>query len=1130
MSAYEWPRIGRPERGDDQWARRSFNASRGTFAGGTLAEPAPDEEPLGAPPSAAADLWAPVGPTVVLGSDETGGPRVTGRVSDVWVEPSAGLRAYAAAASGGVWYTDDGGATWKALGGWRSADLTANSLFASPLANGCLLVEFHDDPADDEVWVGTGEGPLLLEGTPGDVLPGVGVLHAVGPSTKPETDPMFTAEATNLLGAGIYRLARQAGGTGFAAATTKGLFERPSGTGPQLTWTPATGVPTGEHDASLPCTDTLWTPPTGAQLGRLWAALLRPDGGHMELWWRSEGADSFTRVALPAGAGGSPPATRFSLAASASGDTIWVLGEGPRVWRIDATVATPVGVLVGSLPPRLWGAKTISDLKMAISVDPSNPANLALGGTSDAPDAALFIGVVTGAAAGPLTFTLAGAHRGRGVHVDILAIRFTTDGKQVWVACDGGVFVSASGGQEGTFAARNTGLPVVEAGFVACHPTNDAALVLGAQDNATQRRVGETIWRFERGGDGGGVAFDQVTTHRYVAQRTDANWSNGPNAPRAPVHRGPRANWAAEDDKAEFYSTPATIGNGAVNQLAVGTNRVWFTTDWGAHWVTLPNGVNDPRTGGVNNGQDALPKDGGAVRALRWATVDQLWVLCKRGLYQMQRDATGRWKRADVSLKDVLHPAKTTDVKPSDVGNDIAVHNSTVGTFGSLYLAMLGDLSTDDDDLLWWWDGTSKWHKTGLASKTTAAALAVAIEPGHIDTVYVGTAIGVFRASIQFDGDGPSWPNWTRLDNGLPDVAVQDLAVFSNGPVRLLRAATQARGVWELDLAGPVTDRTYVRVHRYDTRRTLPSSLVAPFEPKIPDPADATKRIDTTYRWHASPDLRVHPQLGPMAAPASLPWTRAHPAGTPTDRFGFWRLWRFQAALRREDLRCEATGVWDAEFDAVLRTNGVPTPGGNATINKTYWESKVTGANLTRLPWDTPRPTEADLAEYLPAEANPFGDRQPSVLVPRSVLTAYVMLHHRGAAVASSGDVQTTLLYRVVSSWQGKASTAWLPANVGWTAAIAKLLTDGTNPALPAGWLLADTTNPRRSPASDAAAGSPAVAAFDVDLSTLADKALVLLVAVVHSANDHVSVTESPLRDLTLASPHVAVRSVLVRT
>ena len=791
----------------------------------------------------------------------------------------------------------------------------------------------------------------------------------------------------------------------------------------------------------------------------------------------------------------------------------------------------PAGVLVGSVPPGLWGGSTINDSKMVIAVDPSNPANVALGGTHDTPDAALFIGAVTGPAAGPLTYTVAGAHRGRGVHVDILAIRFTNDGSQVWVACDGGVFVSTASGQEGTFVARTTGLPVVEAGFVACHPTSDAALVLGAQDNATQRRVGETIWRFEKGGDGGGVAFDQVVTHRYVAQHTDTSWSNGPNPPRPPVRRGV-ANFKKEDDASEFYSTPATIANGALDQLAVGTNRVWFTSDWGAHWVTLPNGVNDPRAGGVNNAQDALPAERGGIRVLRWATVDHLWLLSKRGLSQMQRDAAGRWTRADVSLEDVLHPAKSTDVASSDAANDIAVHDPSRGPFGSLYLALLGDLSTDDDDTLWWWDGTSKWHKTGLASATTAAALAVAVEPGHLDTVYVGTAVGVFRATIAFNGDTPSWPTWTRLDNGLPDVAVQDLAVFSQGPIRLLRAATQARGVWELDLAGPVTDRTYVRVHQDDTRRTLPTPLVAPFEPKIADPADATRQIDTTYRWHASPDLRVHPKLGPMPAPASLPWTRAHPAGAGTaDRFGSWRLWRLQTALRHDDPRSRPNGVWDDMLDTVLRANGVPTPGGVPTITKAYWESKVTGANLDRLPWDTLRPSEADLVEHLPAEMNPFGDRPPSVLVPRGVLTCHVMLHHRGAAPAASSEVQTTLLYRVVAGWQARASAVdWLPGSVGWTAAIATLLTDGTTPALPTGWLLADTGTPRHPPADPVAAGAPAVATFDVNLGTVNDNSLVLLVAVVHSANDHVSLTELPLHDLVLSSPHVAVRSVLVRT
>ena len=151
---------------------------------------------------------------------------------------------------------------------------------------------------------------------------------------------------------------------------------------------------------------------------------------------------------------------------------------------------------------------------------------------------------------------------------------------------------------------------------------------------------------------------------------------------------------------------------------------------------------------------------------------NKLWAVCRRGLYQMQRNtATGAWVRADVSLKDVLHPAKSTDVADTDLCNDIASHDPTRGTFGSLYLAMIGDISTGKDEQLWWFDGTDTWHKTGLAAKTTAAALAVAVEPGHPDVVYVGTAIGVFRASITFNGNDPAWANWKRLDNGLPDRA-----------------------------------------------------------------------------------------------------------------------------------------------------------------------------------------------------------------------------------------------------------------------------------------------------------------------------------------------------------------------
>jgi hypothetical protein len=150
--------------------------------------------------------------------------------------------------------------------------------------------------------------------------------------------------------------------------------------------------------------------------------------------------------------------------------------------------------------------------------------------------------------------------------------------------------------------------------------------------------------------------------------------------------------------------------------------------------------------------------------------------------------------------------------------------------------------------------------------------------------------------------------------------------------------------------------------------------------------------------------------------------------------------------------------------------------------------------------------------------------------VPRAVLTAYVVVHHRGVNPAGAGDIQATLLWRPITTWQTLASTAWATGNVGWTAAITALLTDGTPPGAIAPWRLADTASPRHTAGADAIAGAPAVVTFDVDLSTVANGSLVLLAAIIHSANDHVTIAESPIDQLTRSSPHVAVRSVVVRT
>ena len=188
--------------------------------------------------------------------------------------------------------------------------------------------------------------------------------------------------------------------------------------------------------------------------------------------------------------------------------------------------------------PDLWGGAKIHSIE---DRGRRRPVGSRPGSRSAAPTAgsgaALFLGAVTSPAAGPVPVSQWGAAIGDDVHADVMTVRFTNDGQQVWVACDGGVFVSTQSGADGHVRVAQRGLAVVEAGFVASHPTNDAAVVLGAQDNATQRRVGESLWRWEQGGDGGGVAFDQVATHRYVAQYINTDWSNGTTPPTNPPIR-----------------------------------------------------------------------------------------------------------------------------------------------------------------------------------------------------------------------------------------------------------------------------------------------------------------------------------------------------------------------------------------------------------------------------------------------------------------------------------------------------------------------------------------------------------------------------------------------------------------
>ena len=1119
--------------------------------------------PAGLPPAGDVNLWVPIGPTVVLAGQAGGRPRVAGRVRDLRVSDD-GRRAYAATANGGVWYSGDAGETWAPLGGWAASAPPAGVVGpANVMVCGCLYVRFDagGNVANDEVLVGTGEllpqpqTPTGLQGWPGGTVGSVGALRAVGPATAAEFAQVWNAEGTNMAGRGIFRIAAnpaEATPTTFVAATSAGLFTRTGA--PTANWAAVPAAPFNTASGVLLiCTDVAWGRAQGATPSRLWIGVRDDAGASSGVWVSSAGtAGPFTQLALP----GLAAQSRISLAVAPSDPAVvYALANGNQVWRIDGQTVSPVT----RIPPNLLGGQ--DDYDQAIAVHPTRPQRIALGGATELADgqwsASLYLANITGPTAGSYRFGFASpappdtttddSFIGHGVHPDVHAIRFVpvAGATELWVGCDGGVFRSQRGDADSrqvknSFVARNTGMATLETGYVATHPQVDGHVLAGTQDNGTIERVGDSVWRGRFLGDGGGVAFNPAAPHRFVRQYLQATWRHDGFAGTVftnPVLRSTgsattgTATEQQEDSNAGFYTgVDAVVAGPGAASLAFGTYRIWYSRDWGRNWVTLPSYTDPMALGSQNAVTDATVMAGAVpdynaaqIVAVRWASPTRLYVLCRRIVlqYDIVADATvASGFRVTTTVLSRQAPGKSEDpqtagtvASPGQVlpaigeWSDLAVHDPGRNSHGSFYVAATGHPSTPAMDTLWWFDGDDRWHATELrndaAHGVPAPAYAVAVHPGDRNVVFVGTSVGVWKGT--FDAGGPSW-DWGVFSNGLPEATIQDLSTFSAGGLQLLRAAVQARGVWEIDLQAPGTARTYLRVHDWDTRRGAVAALTDPRRP-VPNSA---------LSWHGSPDIRVRPRRGARPRnPVSLPWN-----GNSRDAYG---LWVFQTALHgRPDPLCKPNGQWTPLFDARLRA----TTGSNR-ITLGIWRNIVgQGAafpNAFADPWDGASPSEADLAELI-VDLPPSGGSPASIGMRAVAARVDVLVHHRHLTPVAGNDVKVTLLRRDVT---GTNAAAWAALAGGWAAPVQSFLrTGGATPALPAGWTFADATTPVRSPAGAVDARLPRAVTFDVDFTGLATGTRVLLVAVVHSTVDPTTLPGSALQNLVLGTRFAAVRSL----
>lgn len=754
--------------------------------------------------------WAPLGAFVVPNgqvgttSDTLSAP-VSGRVTGLWADPSApGMILYVATAAGGAWHTADGGVTWTPL---LDGEAT--------LATGAVT------SAQGIVYVGTGEANYG-----GDNVAGLGVVTIdVAANTKTyDYLPQFAGQV-------ISRLAVDdpANPTLLYVASSNGLWRKqlPAGPWKELT---VSGFPTSQD-----VTDVLVNP-----AGRLYVGV---NGRGV---FTSDTHDTLVRVVetvanLPTASVGRVALTMCHNAAQTIYAAIvdQAAPQGVRIFRCDnapqAVADNPAASLWTAVTPpkgmeQLWYTNVIG-------VHQRDPDVVYYGETH------LWRSKDGGSSWERSTSqhgNAAGAHADQHALViqdEPLTTPKSFDGVKLWAGNDGGVWRSVDGG--GTWKPRNRGLNTMQYFAVATHPAERNIVTAGAQDNGTQRYLGDGAWELADYGDGCYVAFDPVDPTIWFNGYVSYNQS-GPSTRTSAfggfqvstrsgqlgsynqaAGRSGSANAIGATDEALFYAPFLVVppsGGATAADIWVGTDRIYYSNSRGDRWfaVTPPLLTPPAQPNTRQRGVSAIAAPSGASGRVYTGTSE--------GRFYRLEQVGGTWSSS----------ATTTEMMQTTPAQLVPVLQAAGMAAGSFLSAVAAArLPSGEDRVV---VGVGRNHIVGSAtaafpagshlfvsSDSGASFAAVAlpdiavpglpgpgvpgaqnsvnglvIDPANPDIVFIACDTGVFRYDASPPATAPE--PWTT---GLPNTVVMGIELVQSAP-RLLRVATHGRGAWEtaVDPAG----------------------------------------------------------------------------------------------------------------------------------------------------------------------------------------------------------------------------------------------------------------------------------------------------------------------------------------
>jgi hypothetical protein len=717
---------------------------------------------------------------------------VSGRVTAVAIDPANANIVYVGTAQGGVYKSTNGGATWtRLMDGAMTLAVGALELDPTDATGNTLLIGSGEANFSGDSYAGFGVYKVTALKSSSPVLSGPfgssQFIHRSIPGLA--IDPInhnnvYVGSATGQQGIGPQAP---------TGAPLRGLFRSTdffSGSGPTFTKLAVASLPA---TADIRVTSIVYEPGSSDRMfvGIADANVPATFGGIYFTTNASAASPTFTKVLATSKKDFAP----IKFAINQIGNTVTVVavtgetapnnqGQGQAYKAVYDASKSTINPSFSPLPAANGFAAGQGFYNLGVAIDPTNANNIYVVGTLN--------GTFLFSRDGGKTFTPSNDR----LHVDSHMVGVAPSNPSIiYTGNDGGVWQSTDAGVTWLNDRNTSTFSATQFESIAVHPTDPNFSIGGTQDNGTNFFRPNRTWHRVDFGDGGYALIDQNATnttnvtmyHTYfnitgvnigfarvlkTSCATEGQWSfKGAYPPPVDptVHCDGTTdtfNGISLSDPVNFYA-PMALGPGNPNTVYFGTNKLYRSTDKGDSTTVVSQAFTVPISAiGISRTNDNVRIVGTNIGNV-FATI------------------TGGNSMTDVTFVGTPTtgmPAKyiaRTVIDPNNANTAYVVFNGNAIAGRHVWKTM----NLNNTGI-----GTVTWTAIDGTGIPDVSVNAFVVDPADSTHLYAGTDRGVFLST-------DSGATWNQYGTGLPDVAVFDLAISSDGH---LRVATHGRGFYEI--------------------------------------------------------------------------------------------------------------------------------------------------------------------------------------------------------------------------------------------------------------------------------------------------------------------------------------------